>query len=58
MKSKLQKKLERQAKQTEKQMTFYGLGSKGVTRVTFARNAHWHHIDTTKVYYAHTRLQA
>ena len=58
MKSKLQKKLDRQAKQTEKQMTFYGLGSKGVTRVTFARNAHWHHIDTTKVYYSHTKLQA
>lgn len=57
MKSKLQKKLDRQAKQTEKQFTFYGLGSKGVTRVTFARNAHWHHIDTTKVYYAHTKLE-
>ena len=58
MKSKLQKKLERQAKQTERQMGMYRLGSKGVTRVTFARNAHWNQIDTTKVYYAHTRLQA
>ena len=58
MKSKLQAKLERQAKQTEKQFTFYGLGSKGTTRISFARNAHWNHIDTTKVYYAHTRLQA
>ena len=58
MKSKLQIKLEKQNAKTEKQMTFYGLGSKGVTRVTFARNAHWNQIDTTKVYYAHTRLQA
>lgn len=58
MKSKLQKKLERQAKQTERQFTFYSLGSKGTTRISFARNAHWHHIDTTKVYYAHTQLQA
>ena len=57
MKSKLQIKLEKQNAKTEKQMTFYSLGSKGVTRVTFARNAHWHHIDTTKVYYAHTKLE-
>ena len=58
MKSKLQAKLERQARLTDKLMGTYRLGSKGVTRVTFARNAHWNHIDTTKVYYAHTRLQA
>ena len=58
MKSKLQKKLERQAKQTERQMSFYGLGMKGTTRISFSRNAHWNHIDTTKVYYAHTKLQA
>lgn len=58
MKSKLQAKLDRQAKQTEKQMTFYGLGMKATTRVSFARNAHWNQINTTKVYYAHTRLQA
>lgn len=58
MKSKLQKKLDRQAKQTERLMGTYRLGSKGTTRVTFARNAHWNQIDTTKVYYAHTRLQA
>ena len=38
-------------------MTFYRLGSKGPTQITFARNAHWNHINTTKVYYAHTRLQ-
>ena len=58
MKSKLQAKLERQAKKTERQMSFYGLGMKGTTRISFARNAHWNHIDTTKIYYAHTKLQA
>ena len=58
MKTELQKKLARQAKQTERQMSMYRLGSKGPTRITFARNAHWNHINTTKVYYAHTRLQA
>lgn len=57
MKTELQKKLDRQAKQTERQMSFYGLGSKGTTRITFARNAHWNCIDTTKIYYAHTKLQ-
>ena len=58
MKSKLQIKLEKQNAKTEKQMTFYGLGMKATTRISFARNAHWNQIDTTKVYYAHTRLQA
>ena len=58
MKTELQKKLDRQAKQTERQMGMYRLGSKGTTRITFARNAHWNHIDTTNVYYAHTKLQA
>ena len=57
MTTQLNKKLARQAKQTEKQITFYRLGSKGPTQITFARNAHWNHINTTKVYYAHTRLQ-
>lgn len=57
MKTELQKKLDRQAKQTERQMGMYRLGSKGTTRITFARNAHWNHIDTAKVYYAHTKLQ-
>tara|TARA_B100001287_G_C22297378_1_gene351175 strand:- start:340 stop:516 length:177 start_codon:yes stop_codon:yes gene_type:complete len=57
MKTKLEKKLARQAKQTERQMTMYRLGSKGPTRITFARNAHWNHINTTKVYYAHTRFE-
>lgn len=54
----LQKKLKRQAKQTERQMSFYRLGFKGTTRITFARNAHWNHINTTNIYYAHTKLQA
>ncbi len=58
MNTQLQKKLARQAKQTERQMGFYGIGMKGTTRITFARNAHWNHIDTTKIYYAHTKLQA
>ena len=58
MTTELQKKLNRQNKATDKKMGFYGLGSKGTTRITFARNAHWNHIDTTKVYYAHTKLQA
>ena len=31
---------------------------KKVTRVTFARKALWDNIDTTKVYYSYTRLQA
>ena len=58
MKTELQKKLDKQKKQTERQMGMYRLGSKGTTRITFARNAHWNHIDTTNVYYAHTKLQA
>lgn len=58
MNTQLQKKLNRQAKQTEKQLSFYALGMKGTTRISFSRNAHWNHIDTTKVYYAHTKLQA
>ena len=58
MKTELQKKLDRQKKQTERRMGMYRLGSKGTTRITFARNAHWNHIDTTNIYYAHTKLQA
>lgn len=57
MKTELQKKLDRQARLTDKLMGTYRLGSKGTTRVTFARNAHWNCINTTKVYYAHTKLQ-
>jgi len=58
MTDKLKRKLARQAKQTERLLTGYKLGQKRATRVTFSRNAHWHHIDTTKVYYTHTKLQA
>ena len=58
MNTELQKKLNRQAKQTERQMGLYRLGMKGTTRISFSRNAHWNQIDTTKVYYAHTKLQA
>ena len=58
MTTKLQKKLARQNRATEKKMGTYLLGMKSTTRISFARNAHWNSIDTTKVYYAHTRLQA
>ena len=58
MKTELQKKLDRQKRLTDKLMGTYSIGMKGTTRITFARNAHWNHIDTTKVYYAHTKLQA
>ena len=57
MNAKLKAKLARQAKQTERLLTGYKLGQKKGTRVTFSRNAHWNHIDTTKVYYTHTKLQ-
>lgn len=58
MTTKLQRKIERQNKSTEKKFGTYLLGMKGTTKISFARNAHWNHIDTTKIYYAHTRLQA
>ena len=58
MKTKLQQKLDRQNAKTNLQMSFYMLGMKGTTRITFARNAHWNHIDTTNIYYAHCKLQA
>jgi len=58
MKTKLQQKLDRQNAKTNLQMSFYMLGMKGTTRITFARNAHWNHISTTRTYYAHTKLQA
>ena len=58
MNIKLQAKLARQAKQQEKLLTGYKLGQKRATRVTFSRNAQWQYIDTTKVYYTHTKLQA
>lgn len=58
MKTKLQQKLDRQNAKTNLQMSFYMLGMKGTTRITFARNAHWNHISTIRTYYAHTKLQA
>ena len=57
MKTKLQQKLDRQNAKTNLQMSFYKLGMKGTTRITFAKNAHWNHIDTTRTYYAHTKLE-
>ena len=53
----IQKKIARQNQRTQDLMAFYVRPTKRVTRITFSRNAHWNHIDTTKVYYSHTRLQ-
>ena len=58
MSNELRLKIEKQNARTEKDFSFYGLGMKRVTRVTFSRNAHWNSINTTKIYYAHTKLQA
>ena len=57
MTTELKRKIERQKRLTDKLMGTYRLGMKGTTRISFARNAHWNHIDTTKVYYAHTKLE-
>ena len=54
--NKLKKKIARQNKRTQDLMANYIRPVKGTTRLTFSRNAHWHHIDTTKVYYSHTKL--
>ena len=56
--NKLKKKIARQNKRTQDLMANYIRPVKGVTRVTFSRKAHWDHIDTTKVYYSHVKLQA
>ena len=58
MSNKLKLKIEKQNARTERDFSFYGLGMKRVTRVTFSRNAHWNSINATKIYYAHTKLQA
>ncbi len=58
MSNELRLKIAKQNAKTERQMGFYALGMKNVTRVTFSRNAQWNQIDTTKVYYAQTKLQA
>ena len=56
--NKIKKKIARQNKRTQDLMANYIRPVKGVTRVTFSRKAHWDHIDTTKVYYSHVKLQA
>jgi hypothetical protein len=56
--NKIQKKIARQNQRTQDLMANYIRPVKGVTRVTFSRNAHWNQIDTTKVYYSHVKLQA
>ena len=58
MSNELRLKIEKQNARTERDFSFYGLGMKRVTRVTFSRNAHWNSINTTEIYYAHTKLQA
>ena len=54
----IKKKIARQNKHTQDLMAFYVRPVKRTTKVTFSRKAHWDHIDTTKVYYSYTRLQA
>ena len=56
--NKLKKKIARQNQRTQSLMANYIRPVKGVTRVSFSRNAHWNQIDTTKVYYSYTKLQA
>ena len=57
MNTKLKSKIERQNRNTNKQMTMYVLGMKSTTRISFSRNALWNNLNNTKEYYAHTRLQ-
>ena len=56
--NKIKKRIARQNKRTQDLMANYVRTTKRVTRVTFSRKAQWDHIDTTKVYYSYTRLQA
>ena len=56
--NKIKKKIARQNKRTQDLMANYVRTTKRVTRVTFSRKAQWDHIDTTKVYYSCTKLQA
>ena len=56
--NKLKKKIERQNKRTQDLMANYIRPIKGTTRVTFSRKPLWDYIDTTKVYYSYTKLQA
>lgn len=54
----IKKKIERQNKRTQSLMANYVRPVKRTTKVTFSRKPLWDHIDTTKVYYSYTRLQA
>ena len=56
--NKIQKKITRQNQRTQDLMSNYVRPTKRVTRITFSRKALWDNIDTTKVYYSYTRLQA
>jgi len=56
--NKIKKKIARQNQRTQDLMANYVRTTKRVTRITFSRKAQWDHIDTTKVYYSYTRLQA
>ena len=56
--NKIQKRITRQNQRTQDLMSNYVRPIKRVTRVTFSRKALWDHIDTTKVYYSYTKLQA
>lgn len=56
--NKIQKRITRQNQRTQDLMSNYVRPTKRVTRVTFSRKALWDNIDTTKVYYSYTRLQA
>ena len=56
--NKIKKKIARQNQRTQSLMANYVRTTKRVTRITFSRKAQWDHIDTTKVYYSYTRLQA
>ena len=58
MSNELRLKIEKQNTRTERDFSFYGLGMKRVTRVTFSRGPRWNNINSIKIYYAHTKLQA
>jgi len=56
--NKLKKRIARQNKRTQDLMANYVRPVKSTTRITFSRKPLWDYIDTTKVYYSYTRLQA
>lgn len=57
MSNELKLKIAKQNAKTNRDFSFYGLGMKRVTRVTFSRGPRWNNINSTKIYYAHTQLQ-